>query len=111
MEIARGSVVLMVVTGDLGRPRPGIVVQSDDLGADTFTVLICPSTSDIDMSRLLRPIVEPTEINGLRLQSQLMTDKLMPLRRDRIRRVIGKLEPDALDALNRALLVVLGLAR
>jgi mRNA interferase MazF len=111
MEIARGSVVLMVVPGDLGRPRPGVVVQSDDLGPDTFTVLICPSTSDIDSSRMLRPVVEPTEVNGLLLRSQLMTDKLTPLRRDRIRRVIGKLDADALDALNRALLVVLGLDR
>jgi mRNA interferase MazF len=111
MEIARGSVVLMGVPGDLGRPRPGVVVQSDDLGPDTFTVLVCPSTSSIDSSRLLRPIVEPTEVNGLLARSQLMTDKLTPLRRDRIRRVIGQLEPEAVDALNRALLVVLGLAR
>jgi mRNA interferase MazF len=111
MEIERGSVVLAVVPGDLGRPRPGVLVQSDDLGSDTFTVLVCPSTSDVDSSRLLRPVVEPTEVNGLQLRSQLMTDKLIPLRRDHIRRVIGKLEPGALDTLDRALLVVLGLAR
>jgi mRNA interferase MazF len=111
MEIARGSVVLMVVPGELDRPRPGVVVQSDDLGPDTFTVLVCPSTSDIDTSRRLRPVVEPTAVNGLLLRSQLMTDKLIPVRRDRLRRAIGKLETDALDALDRALLVVLGLAR
>jgi mRNA interferase MazF len=39
-----------------------------------------------------------------------MTDKLIPVRRDRVRRVIGKLEAEALAALDRALLVVLGLA-
>ena len=33
----RGDVVLMVVPSDLGRPRPGIVVQSDELAADLFT--------------------------------------------------------------------------
>jgi mRNA interferase MazF len=111
MEIVRGSVVLMVVPGDLGRPRPGVVVQSDDLGPDTFTILVCPSTSNIDASRLLRPVVEPTEVNGLVLRSQLMSDKLIPVRRDRVRRVIGRLEADALNALDRALLVVLGLAQ
>jgi mRNA interferase MazF len=40
-----------------------------------------------------------------------MTDKIDALRRDRIRRVIGSLEPEAADRLNTALLVVLGLTR
>jgi len=111
MEINRGSVVLMVVPGDLGRPRPGIIVQSDSLGPDTFTILICPSTSELDMSRRLRPVVEPTAVNGLLLRSQLRTDKLIPIRRDRVRRVIGRLEAEDCDALDRALLVVLGLAQ
>ena len=49
--------------------------------------------------------------NGLRLSSQIMTDKVNPLRRDRIRRVIGSLDTESTERLNSALLVVLGLAR
>ena len=40
-----------------------------------------------------------------------MTDKITALRRDRIRRVIGSLDGDAADQIDRALLIVLGLAR
>jgi mRNA interferase MazF len=111
MEVARGHVVLMVASGEVGRPRPGVVVQSNVLGPETFTVLLCPLTSDIDPSRVLRPVVPQTPRNGLLVRSQIMTDKLMPLRRDRIRRVIGTIEAEVLSELDRALLVVLGLAR
>jgi mRNA interferase MazF len=40
-----------------------------------------------------------------------MTDKMVPLRRDRIRRIIGQVDSGTSQALDRALLVVLGLAR
>jgi mRNA interferase MazF len=56
-------------------------------------------------------VVEPSAANGLRLPSQIMTDKVNPLRRDRIRRVIGSLDAESTERLNSALLVVLGLAR
>jgi mRNA interferase MazF len=61
--------------------------------------------------RRTRPVVEPSAANGLRLPSQIMTDKVNPLRRDRIRRVIGTLDAESTERLNSALLVVLGLAR
>lgn len=107
----RGDLVLMVAPGELGRPRPGIVVQADELGEIITTVLVCPLSSDIQQSWNLRPIVEPNAGNGLRIRSQIMTDKTLALRRDRIKRVIGRLDAETRDALDRALLIVLGLAR
>lgn len=59
----------------------------------------------------IRPTVEANPTNGLRIRSQIMTDKLLTLRRDRVRRVLGKLDAKTSDQLDRALLVVLGLAR
>jgi mRNA interferase MazF len=56
-------------------------------------------------------VVEPSSTNGLRLRSQIMTDKIDALRRDRVRRVLGSLDDDASQRLNSALFVVLGLAR
>jgi len=109
--VKRGDVVVMVVPGELGKPRPGVVVQADELGNSTTSVLVCPVSSDVREGTYVRPIVAPTLDNGLRLTSQIMTDKLLALRRDRIRRVIGHLDPAARGALDRALLVVLGLTR
>ena len=111
VEIKRGDVVLMVVPSDLGRPRPGIVVQADELAADFSTILVCPVSSDLQAGLLIRPLVEVTSENGLRLRSQIMTDKLVALRQDRIRRVIGHIDKETSEQLDRALLVVLGLTR
>lgn len=107
----RGDVVVVVAQGDMGKPRPGIIVQADELGETTNSVLVCPMSSDLTEFHRLRPVVEPTASNGLRLRSQIMTDKINALRRDRIRQVLGSLDADASEQLDRALLIVLGLAR
>jgi mRNA interferase MazF len=111
LEIARGDVVLMVVPSDLGTPRPGIVVQSNEFAADLQTVFICPISSDLQNKRQLRPLVEAAPENGLRIRSQIMTDRLVALRHDRIRRVIGRIDTKTLERLDRALLLVLGLSK
>lgn len=113
MEVKRGDVVLMVVPGELGRPRPGVVVQADELGDDTTSVLACPLSSNLtdNPNPRLRPIVEPAAGNGLRLRSQIMTDKLLAQRRERLRHVIGTIDAETRGRLDAALLLVLGLAR
>ena len=106
----RGDVVI-VAHGEFGRPRPAVVVQADELGDTTATVLVCPITSDVTDKLPVRPIVNANEANGLRILSQIMTDKMLALPRDRVRRVVGTIDTPTADRLNSALLVVLGLAR
>jgi mRNA interferase MazF len=109
--VKRGDVVLVVAQGDMGKPRPGVIVQADELGDATTSVLVCPMSSEVTEFHRLRPVVEPTASNGLRLRSQIMTDKINALRRDRVRQVLGSLDIDTSEQLDSALLVVLGLAR
>jgi mRNA interferase MazF len=113
MEVRRGDVVVMVVPSDLGRPSPGIIVQADELGESTTTVLACPLSSDVQANPnpRLRPIIEPAVGNGLRVRSQIMTDKLFAQRRERVRLVIGSIDSETRGRLDAALLLVLGLAR
>ena len=111
VEIARGDVVLMVVPSDLGRLRPGIIVQGSEFTAGLSTIFVCPVSSDLQGELSLRPLIEVAPENGLRLRSQIMTDKLVALRRDRIRRVIGRIDAETSEQLDRALLLVLGLSR
>jgi mRNA interferase MazF len=113
VEVKRGDVVLMVVPGELGRPRPGIIVQSDELGEKTTTVLACPLSSDVQTNPnpRLRPLIEPAAGTGLRVRSQIMTDKLFAQRRERVRRVIGSIDYATRGRLDIALLLVLGLLR
>jgi mRNA interferase MazF len=109
LKVRRGDVILMVAAGDLGKPRPGVVVQADRLGDETTAVIVCPFTSDTDATEDIRPTIEPAEGNGILLVSQVMTDKIVALGRSRIRRVIGRLDEEAIERIDRALLVVLGL--
>lgn len=107
----RGDVVLVVVPSELGRPRPGVIVQADEFSKDLSTVFICPVSSDVQEKLPLRPIIEAKTSNGLRLRSQIMTDKMIALRQDRVRQIIGHIDSETSEQLDRALLVVLGLAR
>jgi len=111
LEVKRGDVVLVVVPSELGRPRPGVVVQADEFSEELSTVFVCPVSSDLQERLPLRPIIEAKPSNGLRLRSQIMTDKMIALRHDRVRRVIGRIDAETSEHLDRALLVVLGLAR
>lgn len=107
----RGDVVLIVVPSELGRPRPGVIVQANDFNKELSTIFICPITSDLQDKLALRPMIEAEPSTGLRLRSQIMTDKMVALRHDRIRRVIGRIDSETSEQLDRALLVVLGLTR
>jgi mRNA interferase MazF len=111
LEVKRGDVVLVVVPSELGRPRPGVVVQAEEFNVELSTVFICPVSSDLQERLPLRPMIEANPSNGLRLRSQIMTDKMVALHHERVRRVIGHIDAKTSEQLDRALLVVLGLAR
>lgn len=110
MALKRGDIAI-VTQGELGRPRPVVIVQADELGEMTTSVLACPVTSTLTERLSVRPTMQPDADNGLRVQSQIMTDKLFAARRNRIRRVIGTLDAPTRKQLDRALLIILGLAR
>jgi len=108
--VKRGDIII-VAYGELGRPRPAVLVQGDELGDITTTVLACPITSEVTGNLAIRPIIEAAGSNGLRTRSQIMTDRLLAVPRERVRRVIGVVDELTSDRLDAALLVVLGLAR
>ena len=108
MGVSRGD-TLIVVHGDFGRPRPAVVVQTDSLGEDTTTVLVCPITSQLTERLPIRPVIEPSTANGLRARSQIITDKMLANQRSGIRSSLGRLEASAIEHLDRALMVALSL--
>jgi mRNA interferase MazF len=110
MAIKRGNIVL-AVHADLGKPRPAVVVQADTFNEIAGTILVCPLTSDITDRLTLRPVVQAGSATGLRERSQIMTDRMVALRSDRIRGVLGSIDSSTGDQLDRALLIVLGLDR
>lgn len=106
----RGDIVTVAASGDYGKPRPAVVVQSDAFPQSHQSVVVCQMTSELSDAVDFRITVEPNATNGLRLRSQVMADKPVTVRRDRIGRAVGRLDPDDLRRLNVALAFVLGLA-
>jgi mRNA interferase MazF len=106
--VKRGDLIIVSAPGDYGKPRPAIVVQSDRLVTDS--ILVAQITSEIIVAPFHRLTVEPGPATGLHTTSQIMTDKIVTLRRSKCGRVIGRLDEAALIALNRMLSTVLGLA-
>jgi len=108
----RGDVVTVTVAavGDHGKPRPAVIVQTDALPAAHPSVVICQMTSECSDAPDLRVTIDPTEENGLRLRSQVMADKPVTVRRERLGRYVGHLNDDDISRLNVALAFVMGLA-
>ena len=95
--------------GDYGKPRPALVIQADQF-AGTASVAVLLVTSTLIDAPLLRLTVEPSSENGLRRASQVMIDKPMTIRTDRIGAPFGHLDDAAMVRVNRSLALFLGLA-
>jgi len=105
--VERGDLVTVAVSGDYGKPRPALVIQTDHL-PETDSVLVCLLTTTIGDAPLFRFPLPATEETGLAQPSQVMVDKIMAVRRDRCGPRIGKVDPAAMLALNRLLTFVVG---
>ena len=105
----RGDVITVAASGDYGKPRPAVIVQTDALPAEHASVIVCQMTSDIADAPDFRMTIEPTEKNGLRARSQVMVDKPVTIRRERVGRKIGTLDEKDVARLNIALAFVMGL--
>ena len=105
----RGDLVTVALQGDLGKPRPALVIQSDLFDAHP-SVTILPVTGELRNAPLFRIAVNPTEQNGLTKPSQVMVDKPQSVARNKVGLVFGRLDDETMLAVNRALAVFLGFA-
>jgi len=109
MGMKRGSIVTVAIQGDFGKGRPALVVQSDLFAEHPSVNVLLMSRELVDMP-IFRINVAPTAQNGLNLHSQIQIDKMFTVKREKIGSVIGQLEDETMVAVNRAMLVFLGLA-
>lgn len=107
MGVRRGDLVTIALQGAYGKPRPALIIQSD-LFAEHPSVTILPVTGELRNTPLFRISVNPTETNGLRKISQIMTDKVQTVPREKIGEVFGHLAEEDMLAVSRALAVFLG---
>ena len=96
--------------GDYGKPRPAVIVQSDAFPENHVSVVVCQLTSELVDAPDFRLTIEPSPGNGLRPKSQVMADKPVTVRRERIGQRIGRLGDQDMARVGIGLAFVLGLA-
>ena len=106
----RGDLVTIAMQGDYGKPRPALVIQSDQFDEHT-SVTVLPVTGTLVAAPLLRITVQPSQRNGLQKPSQVMIDKALTVKRDKVGAVFGHIEPDTLIEVERCLAVFLGIVK
>ncbi|MGA2939887.1 MAG: type II toxin-antitoxin system PemK/MazF family toxin [Syntrophobacteraceae bacterium] len=107
--VRRGDVVIAVFSGDYGKPRPAVVVQTDLANPTHSRLVVCPITSHLENAPLFRLEVSPSPDNSLERSCQIMVDKITTVRKDKLRQVIGRLNEDTMIRVNRSLAFWLGL--
>ena len=106
----RGDLITVAAPGDYGKPRPAVIVQTDAFPESHASVVVCQLTSELVDAPDFRVTVDPRPENGLRVMSQVMADKPVTIRRERIGKKIGRLSNQDMARLGAALAFVLGLA-
>lgn len=109
-QLRRGTLVTIATTGDFGKPRPALVIQADRF-REQATVTVLPVTSTRVDAPLFRIPVQPSDGNGLHNASQVMVDKAITVKWDKMGPVIGQLDEDTMVAVDRALAVFLGITK
>lgn len=105
----RGDLVTVAMQGDFGKPRPALVIQADRF-ADNSTLTVLLMTSSMVDIPLIRITVEPNERNSLQRPSQIMIDKTMSPRREKLGPVFGRVDDETMIEVTRRLALFLGMA-
>jgi len=107
VNFVRGDIVIAALSGDYGKPRPCVVVQSD-IFPHLKSLTFCPMTSDLRNDvPLLRINIAPTPENGLREESQIAVDKIATVPKLKVAQIIGRASDEVMSQVTRALAVFL----
>ncbi len=99
----RGDIILSVLPGDYGKPRPTVIVQSDAYNPSHDSIVVCPLTSYLTAGLEYRIRLLPTANNGLHQESEIMIDKISVIRRDKLRDTLGHLTTAEIQRIDNAL--------
>ncbi len=106
----RGDLVTIAMQGDFGKPRPALIMQADAFRQHA-TVTVLPVTGTLVAAPLLRITVQPNVANGLQKPSQVMVDKAMTVKRDKLGPAFGHLDAEGMLEVERCLALYLGIAK
>ncbi len=113
VEIQRGNIVLCDLNPVKGTEQAGIrpcaIPQIDRVNAVSPHTIIAPFTTKIRSVILPSHVLIPAGVGGLSQDSVLLCEQIRVIDKSRIIRVVGKLNPENLQEISRALSIILGL--
>lgn len=109
-RVMRGELVTIALQGDFGKPRPALVIQADAF-SEHATVTVLLVTSTLVDAPLFRVTLQPGAGTGLEKHSQVMVDKAMTVKRDKLGERVGLVDSDVMVEIERRLAVFLGIAK
>jgi mRNA interferase MazF len=108
--VKRGDVITIALQGAYGKPRPALVIQSDNFdGLDSVTIL--PISSTLINAPLFRVTIQDGLEAGLTKPSQIMVDKAMTVSKEKTGAVFGSVGYATMQEVERCLALFLGIAK
>ena len=86
------------------------MIQADAFDEHSSIVVLLVSSTLVE-APWLRVSIQPDEHNGLRQASQIMIDKPMTVKRERLGPAFGHIDPESMIQVERGLAVFLGIAK
>lgn len=97
-----------VVGSEQGGIRPVVIIQNDVGNQHSTTVIVAALTTRDKKAYLPVHVSVTAEESGLKKDSVILTEQLRTLEKSRLTRYLGRLSPEAMGRLNRALRLSLG---
>ena len=86
------------------------MIQADQFSEHASATLL-PVTSTLDVAPLLRVTVQPDAANGLQKASQVMVNKAVNVKRNRVGPAFGRIDANPMVEIERCLADFLGIAK
>lgn len=104
----RGEIWTVCASGYASKPRPAVIVQSDEVEGFDSTI-VCLFTTDDSINAPTRVKATPTEENGLSQTCWIMAEKPIAIKKSTLGIRTGTLDSETLSELDAALRIVLEL--
>lgn len=98
-----------VVGSEQGGVRPVLIIQNDMGNRFSPTVVVLAVTGRLTKAKLPTHVEISAEGHGLMSDSVVLAEQVRTLDKKRLRDRIGKLSPEAMELVTRAVMVSLGL--
>ncbi|MDR0501206.1 MAG: type II toxin-antitoxin system PemK/MazF family toxin [Coriobacteriales bacterium] len=108
MLVSRGEVWSVLWTGLAGKPRPALIIQSEEYLFSNTDILALITTTESDLGVLRLPI-HADEFNGLEKDSFICLDKLMAIPLTNLGRCYGRVSDDVMREVDSRLIKILGI--